>query len=42
MVCGIAQGMGQPIENPNLKFMAFLLNIKRRLNEQATMMQKQA
>ena len=42
MVREKAQGKGQPAENPNLKFMTLLLNIQRRLDEQATMMQQQA
>lgn len=40
MVCGRAQGGGQPVEIPNLKFMALLLNIQRWLDEQASMMQQ--
>ena len=42
MVRGRAQGRDQPAENPNSKFMTLLLNIQRRLDGQATMMQQQA
>ena len=42
MVRGRAQGRGQPVENPNLEFMILLINIQRRLDDQAAMMQQQA
>ena len=41
MVRGRAQGGSQPAENPNLEFMALLLNIQRQLYFQAAMMQQQ-
>ena len=42
MVHERAHGWGQPVENPNPEFMALLLNIQRRLNEQAALLQQQA
>ena len=42
MVRGRAQGRDQPVKNPNPKFMTLLMNIQRRLDEPATMMQQQA
>ena len=42
MVRGRAQGRGEPVENPNSEFMSLLLNIQRRLDEHAAMMQQQA
>ena len=42
MVCGRAQGRDQPAENPNPEFMTLLLNIQRRIDEQATVMQQKA
>ena len=42
MARGRAQGRGQPVDNPNPEFMTLLLNIQRRLDDQAAMMQQQA
>ena len=42
MARGRAQGRGQPVDNPNPEFMTLLLNIQRRLDDQAAIMQQQA
>ena len=42
MARGRAQGRGQPIDPPNPEFMTLLLNIQRRLDDQAAIMQQQA
>ena len=34
------QGREQAVENPNPDFMAFLLNIQQRLDDQAVLMQQ--
>ena len=41
MVRGRGHGRGLPAENPNSEFMTLLMNIQRRLDDQATMMQQQ-
>ena len=42
MVRGRGQGRGIPAGNPNSEFMTLLLNIQRRLDDQAALMQQQA
>ena len=42
MARGRAQGKGQPVDPPNPEFMTLLLNIQRRLDDQAAMMREQA
>ncbi len=42
MVQGRTQGRGQPVENPNPDFMAILVSIQQRLDDQAAFMQQQA
>ena len=42
MVRERAHGWGQPTENPNPEFMTLLINIQRRLDDHAAMMQQQA
>ena len=42
MVRGRTQGRGQPVENPNPDFMAVLISIQHKLDEQAAFMQQQA
>ena len=42
MVRGRGQGSGIPAGNPNPEFMTLLLNIQRRLDDQAAIMQQQA
>ena len=41
MVRGRTPGWGQPEENPNPNFMALLISIQQRLDDQAAFMQQQ-